>query len=1401
MKSATTSRPATSYKQWGLHVRVASLRSKRNWGIGDFTDLKNVANFANAKHAHVISIEPLQPVNATDDWNVVLFASRSFISAAYIDVEVVPDYNESDEIHRHVLAPAFQAKLASLRSEPLVNLTEVTASKMSVLQLCYQHFREAHLGKNTARAEEFRAYQKRNGQSLREFALFEALKEKLETGTPGKGQSWKSWPAAYQGLNAEGTIEFAQSNLERIESFEYVQWIASDQLSSIIDYCLDKQSFSTLAIQQPDRLDVSGPDSWISQADVLEHDAASVSPVAFVAATGSIAPGSTAAATASTVKAVIASDGSAFELHVSGADANSDLHYVTDHDTLESLRGQNSQLLLLPLLNFLHDPGDSPPTDWRSKISHDLENLQDEPVLERILRDLNKARPRIKSSESLTGSAQNALRQLPSATYRFQFNKEFTFKDATKLVPYLAKLGVSHCYASPFLKARPGSMHGYDIIDHKQLNPEIGTVEEFDKLVATLHEHGMGLILDIVPNHMGIGKVNHWWMDVLENGPASIYVDYFDIDWTPVKPELYGKVTLPVLGDSYGAVLKGGHFKLQFTPATGSLAIRYYDNEFPVNPATYPQVLGNRLDVLKERLGKNNLDVMEYESIVTALAALPSHTERKLFSDRVREKQVQLNRLSNLCNQNPEITNFIQQNLSEFEVRPDDKQSFDRMHKLLETQAYRLVFWRVASDEINYRRFFDINELAAVRTEDPRVFAEMHDLVFNLVGEGKLSGLRIDHPDGLFDPAAYFSQLQQKAAERLNLPAPPEADLTLGKSSLPIYIVVEKILAPFEHLEDDWAVHGTVGYEFLNSLLNVFVSIDNEHAIESTYEAFIGRVVDYESAKRECKGLILDTVLASELHVLAHRLSQIAEMSWEYRDFTQNSLRKALRHIVSNFPVYRTYVTPRKVDKTARQYIDWAVRLAKRFGASVTPEVYDFVGHVLCLEAAETPAENDEASLQFLHAIQTIAMKFQQFTGPVMAKSVEDTLFYRFNRFVCLNEVGGEPDRFGITVASFHHQNTQRQLRRPYEMLASSTHDTKRSEDVRARLAVLSELPRIWDQKTSQWARINRSRKTVLDEEQMPDANDEYLIYQTLVGACPVGVTGTDWLDDFKARITEYILKAARESKSHTSWVNKNVEYENALSSFIDKILSVSPTNPFLDDFIEFHNAFYSLGLINSLAQAALKFTSPGVPDIYQGNEIFDFSLVDPDNRRPVDFGQRAHMLNRVSKHVQIGAVASDQAAAKQADFLKSCLTEIDDGTCKLLIAGVSMACRRQFEDIYTRGRYIPLSVSGSAEQHVIAFARELEGNWSITVVPRLVATLLQADSDSKLAQRTVFDILSGAAGYDVWGDTKISLPSELQEHNLIDAFSMQILNKTDNVIKAADVFNTFPVAIITTTK
>ena len=694
---------------------------------------------------------------------------------------------------------------------------------------------------------------------------------------------------------------------------------------------------------------------------------------------------------------------------------------------------------------------------------------------------------------------------VPNATYRFQFNKEFTLKQGMELIPYLAQLGISHCYASPLLKARPGSTHGYDIIDHKELNPEIGTLEDLAHFVIELRKHDMGLILDIVPNHMGIGQDNAWWMDVLENGPASMYVDYFDIDWQPVKDDLRGKVLLPILGEQYGSVLQNGQLALEFAPERGALFLRYFEHVVPLNPVSYPTVLGLRLNVLKERVGADNEQVLEYLSILSAFQHLPNHIEPVGFSERIREKRTQMKRLAVLCRENPEIRQFIEQNLTEFEVKPDNPAILQRMHNLLEAQAYRLAHWRVASDEINYRRFFDVDSLAAIRTEDPRVFSEMHDMVVKLIGERLIDGLRIDHPDGLYDPADYFLQLQTAAANQYQCKFDVDAQ-DFRPNELPIYLVVEKILAPFEHLEQNWAVNGTVGYDFLNSVNEILICSDNEGAFDDIYEQVIGSRINYDDLKRHCKHVILDNVLNSELNVLAHRLSRIAESSWFFRDFTLNSLRQALREVLSCFPVYRTYIVPGKVNKVARQYIDWAVGLAKRHSTSLHTDIYDFVRQVLTMELAERAREfsSEVDPEKFKQAVEVFAMKFQQFTGPVMAKSVEDTMFYRYNRFVGLNEVGGEPQKFGGSISAFHHQNQIRQQKRPYELLSTSTHDTKRSEDVRTRLAVLSEIPQMWQERLTAWTRFNRSRKVQIEDEYAPDANDEYLIYQTIVGAFPL---------------------------------------------------------------------------------------------------------------------------------------------------------------------------------------------------------------------------------------------------------------------------------------------------------
>jgi (1->4)-alpha-D-glucan 1-alpha-D-glucosylmutase len=984
---------------------------------------------------------------------------------------------------------------------------------------------------------------------------------------------------------------------------------------------------------------------------------------------------------------------------------------------------------------------------------------------------------------------------IPTGTYRFQFNKEFPLRRAVQLIPYLAHLGVSHCYASPLLKANPGSMHGYDIVNHKELNPEIGSPDELDHFVKELKRHGLGLILDIVPNHMGIGAFNPWWMDVLENGPASLYADYFDIDWHPVNKELYGKVLLPILGEPYGRVLEGGQLRIELNSGKGSLLLRYYDHIVPLNPVSYPTVLGRRLNVLNERFGAENPDVSEYMSIITAFQHLPNHIEPVGFSERIREKKTQMRRLSALVQRNPKIREFIEQNLADFDVKPGDSAALGRLHNLLEAQAYRLAFWRVSSDEINYRRFFDVDSLAAIRTEDARVFNEMHELVFEWVKSGKVDGLRIDHPDGLFDPAQYFIDLQSSCAGLFGTNYDPDEELPPSK--LPIYIVVEKILAPFEHLEQDWKVAGTVGYEFLNAVNDLLIENENKAAFTSIYEEFIGTRVDYEELKRRCKVLILDTLLASELNVLSHRLHQIAQSSWFFRDLTLNSLRAGLREVLSHFPVYRTYVQPGKVDKIAKQYIDWAVGLARKRSTVLHSNVYDFVRQVLTLEildkAQEYSSDNDPE--EFIKAVQTFAMKFQQFTGPVMAKSVEDTAFYRFNRFVGLNEVGGEPDKFGGSLAGFHHQNTFRQQNHPYEMLSTSTHDTKRSEDVRARLAVLSELPEIWREKVTNWSRINRSRKVQLDDEPAPDANDEYLIYQTMLGVCPINLN-LETIASFAGRVEQYILKAAKESKRHTSWLNQNQGYENALSSFVQKALSETNKNPFLEDFLAFRSLIAPFGLLNSLVQTLLKTTCPGVPDVYQGNEFWDFSLVDPDNRRPVDYETRWRVLFEMTSFLENSTeddIDVNAASGEQDQFIEQIVEDWASGRPKLFVIGTALRLRTRYPKLFTDGKYIPLEVTGSRADNVIAFARQYEGVVAITVAPIMVASVLLKSGEEQPTEEVRKIVMSA----NFWGDTELVLPDGLQVDRLQNMFTLQTVPIKDAKIQLSDILQKFPVALL----
>jgi (1->4)-alpha-D-glucan 1-alpha-D-glucosylmutase len=941
--------------------------------------------------------------------------------------------------------------------------------------------------------------------------------------------------------------------------------------------------------------------------------------------------------------------------------------------------------------------------------------------------------------------------RVPRATYRLQFNKDFTFKDAAELVPYLAELGVSDLYASPYMKARPGSTHGYDIIDHNTLNPEIGTPEDYEKLVETLHEHGMGQLLDWVPNHMGVGPDNEWWLDVLENGPASPYARFFDIDWYPTnRGALRGKVLLPVLGDHYRVVLEGGDLKLDFDADSGALSVNYYEHHCPLDPKTYPMTLEHLSDLPGDGLA------LELESLITAFGNLPDQeeTDEELLAERVRDTAVHKGRLARLCKESPEISRAIDECIRHVSGEAGDPESFEVLHRVLEEQAYRLVYWRVASDEINYRRFFSVNDLAGVRVELEDVFDETHRLILDLIRQGKVDGLRLDHPDGLYDPAGYFRRLQSKAAEA-----------TGSSEDEPLYVLVEKILAPHENLPEDWPVAGTTGYEFANLVNGLFVDSANEAGMEQAYRSFLDRPVDFEELLHGCKKAVMRSELASELNVLSRRLLRLSEYGRRTFDFTINVLRDALTEIVAAFPVYRTYITSEGISQQDRRYVDWAVTQAKKRSTAADTSAYDFVHDALLLNL-EGPDEYRELAIAFV-------MKFQQYTGPVMAKGMEDTALYIYNRLASLNEVGGEPERFGVSVSAFHHLTAEQVKRWPHAMLSTSTHDTKRSEDVRARINVLSEIPDEWNEWLDSWSRLNRSRRREVDESEAPSRNDEYLIYQTLIGAWPLEELDKAGLAELRKRIKAYMEKAMREAQVNTSWVNVNEEYEAAVADFVEALLTPSETNLFLDEFVPFARRISQLGALNSLSQTLIKLTAPGVPDIYQGNELWDFSLVDPDNRRPIDYGLRKKLLAELGE--------------PDPERINASLENWKDGSPKLHLTHRALSFRKEKPDLFETGEYVPLEVSGDKSDYLVAFARQQEDEVTLTVAPRLYNQLVS--STDALTLET-----------DAWADTRIDV-SPLNATNYRNALTHEVISAVEKdaevFLYVEDLLKSFPVALL----
>ena len=870
----------------------------------------------------------------------------------------------------------------------------------------------------------------------------------------------------------------------------------------------------------------------------------------------------------------------------------------------------------------------------------------------------------------------NDLPRIPTATYRVQFHAGFTFRDALGLLDYLQELGISDLYSSPYFQASPTSTHGYDVSDHNRINPAIGDASDFRALASGLRERGMGQLLDFVPNHMGIGEsLNRWWMEVLEDGVNSPYASYFDIDWNTGKESLAQRVLLPVLGDRYGKVLENGELKIAFKD--GGFLLTYFDTKLPIRPATYSAILRKALGHLPEEL------VTRLEEVIAPFEGLSHH------ADPAAGKLAAKGGLAALAEREPRVGEAIEQALVGFAGEVGNPKSFDAMHELLEGQAYRLAYWRVAAEEINYRRFFDINTLAAIRVEIPEVFEAAHALVFELLARGDVTGLRIDHIDGLWNPREYLQRLQERYGQLRG-----QADQPAG-----LYLVVEKILdLTRERLPCDWPVHGTTGYEFANQIVQFLVNAPAEKRMTATYRRFSGLTETFDDLFYEKKARTTVFSLNSEIMALGRMLDEISEMHRHYRDLTRNTLVFAIREVMACFPVYRTYVTEDgQVSPEDEKVVLRAVSAARRKNPGVEKAVFDFLRNLLLLRLGEdlTPQQR-ETHLRFV-------MKFQQCSGPVMAKGVEDTAFYIYNRLIALNEVGGNPGHFGIEAKDFHRLNAERLESCPHTLLATSTHDTKRSEDVRMRIAAISEFPDLWRQALRRWAKWNRNHRRKIGGEMAPSRNEEYLIYQTLLGAWPLGEWDAESREDFKGRIQQYLTKALKEAKINSSWTEPNEEWEKAVSDFVEAVLDERRSGEFLADFVQFAEKIQAAGAMNSLTQTILKCTLPGVPDFYQGTELWDLSLVDPDNRRPVDYARRAELLREV----------------KSSDPL-DLMGDWKSGRMKLFLIQRLLHLRHDHAQFFQKASYEAVEVEGSRARHVVAYRRAWEGKELLIVVPRL---------------------------------------------------------------------------------
>ncbi|HET9087243.1 MAG TPA: malto-oligosyltrehalose synthase [Acidobacteriaceae bacterium] len=901
-----------------------------------------------------------------------------------------------------------------------------------------------------------------------------------------------------------------------------------------------------------------------------------------------------------------------------------------------------------------------------------------------------------------------SARRKISSTYRIQFTKDFTFSDANFLVPYLHQLGISHIYASPIFQARPGSLSGYDTCDFSLINPELGGEKEFKSLADSLHRCGMGIIIDFVPNHMSAHpEWNHWWRNVLANGPSSPQSEYFDIDWYPVNSNLHGKVLLAILGKQYGEALESGDLRIEYRD--GEICLLYGDYNLPLNPRQIQVLLRHKWDESAANEEIAPAIRQEFESILFHLDHIPGYQQSgpEARADRERETTIAISRLRKVIQESPALGRHLQRVISEFNGQPGNPESFNDLHVLLEKQPYRLSYWRTAMQEINYRRFFDVNDLIGLRMEYQPLFQAAHVKLFELAEKGIIDGIRLDHIDGLLNPLQYLLQLRD-ATKNLEHP---------------LYIVVEKILARQEWLNAEWPVDGATGYEFLVLLNGLWVEEKNMPEIDRIYRRFRGQMQPDHDVIYTAKRLITATSMASELNVLAHELNRLSEQNRCSRDFTLDGLQEALREVVACFPVYRTYISDQGFSATDEMAVNEAIGQARRRNPNLDYSIFEFIREHIC--PVRYPKEREELFAQRLR----FAMKFQQYTSPVQAKGVEDTVFYRHSPLASLNEVGSGSGRTGTTPQEFHDANRHRMQRWPDAMLTTSTHDTKHGEDARIRMHVLTELPDEWRAHLLQWTHANERAKSTVNGQAAPDRADEYLYYQNLLGMWPPKQTQVD--DDLVSRMKSFMNKALKEAKVHTSWINPSNEYDAAVEKFVEQTLRGICAESFLPAFVPFAEKLAALAAWESVSQIALKLMSPGVVDTYQGGELWDLNLVDPDNRRKVDYATRKQRLQMLLREILAPEVSSPKRERAIAELRQNWWS----GDLKMLYVAAGLRFRQRETDLLTRGTYEPLEVQGPAAEHVIAFVRERDGKFLLTIAARWFASLLNApDSLTNLA-------------------------------------------------------------------